>query len=96
MPLAGVDRVGEMSALPGQPPQCTELEWATNHHILCHPRGGEGEEEVMVEMCLSETCEENHIKDCEMLRYPGDHISAYDKTVRIISSTAVGTDQEHF
>lgn len=64
---------------------------------LSHPRVDEGEEEVMmVEMCLSEACEENYTKDCEMLRYPGDHISIYDKTVRIISSTAVGTDQEHF
>lgn len=49
-----------------------------------------------MEMCLSEACEEKYIKDCEMLRYPGDHISIYDKAVRIISSTAVGTDQEHF
>lgn len=63
---------------------------------LSHPRVDEGEEEVMVETCASEACEENYIKDCEMLRYPGDHISIYEKTVRIISSAAVGTDQEHF
>lgn len=49
-----------------------------------------------MEMCLSGACEENYIKDCEMLRYPGDHISIYDKTVRIISSTAVGTDPGAF
>lgn len=75
-----------MSAVPGETPQCTGLELAANHHTPQSSQGDEGEEEVMVEMCLSEACEE----------YPGDHISIYDKTVRIISSTAVGTDQEHF
>lgn len=85
-----------MCAVPGGTPQCTALEWAANHHVPQSSQGDEGEEEVMVEMCLSGACEENCIKDCEMLRYPGDHISTYGKTVRIISSTAVGTDQEHF
>lgn len=31
-----------------------------------------------------------------MPRRPGDRINIYDKTVRIISLAAVGTDQEHF
>lgn len=67
-----------------------------SHHLPRSSQWDEGEEEVTVDRCLSGACEENYIRDCEMLRYPGDHISIYDKTVRIISSTAVGTDQEHF
>lgn len=50
----------------------------------------------MADRCLSGVREENYISDCETLRYPRDHISIYDKTERIISSTAVGTDHEHF
>lgn len=67
-----------------------------SHHLPQSSQWDEREEEVTVDRCLSGVCEEKYIRHCEMLGYPGDHISVYDKTVRIISSTAVGTDQEHF
>lgn len=65
-------------------------------HLPRPSRWDEGEEEAAADRCLSGVCEENYISDCETLRYPRDHISIYDKTERIISSTAVGTDHKHF